>query len=104
MFDHSNIVPHHSLNKIIDALDGIQLGDTPNALQTAALKLLAVRYRKTNVSDQGMINLWLNGPDAGQPVVELAVPVAEPYHSEAVLQTVVQHQGLLRVLPQGLLR
>ena len=46
MFDHSNTVPFHSLNKITDALDGIQLGDTPNAVQASALKLLAVRYRK----------------------------------------------------------
>ena len=59
MFDHSNIVPHHSLNKITDALDGIQLGDTPNEVQASALKLLAVRYRKTNVNEQAMINLWL---------------------------------------------
>ena len=41
MFDHSNTVPFHSLNKITDALDGIQLGDTPNAVQASALKLLA---------------------------------------------------------------
>ena len=80
MFDHSNTVPFHSLNKITDALDGIQLGDTPNAVQASALKLLAVRYRKTNLGDQAMINLWLNGPDAGQPVVDetsMAAAVAQ---------------------------
>ena len=80
MFDHSNTVPFHSLNKITDALYGIQLGDTPNAVQASALKLLAVRYRKTNLGDQAMINLWLNGPDAGQPVVDetsMAAAVAQ---------------------------
>ena len=80
MFDHSNTVPYHSLNKITDALEGIQLGDTPVPVQASALKLLAVRYRKTNLGDQAMINLWLNGPDAGQPVVDetsMAAAVAQ---------------------------
>ena len=58
MFDHSNIVPHHSLNKITDALDGIQLGDTPNEVQASALKLLAVRYQRKRASHDQPLVEW----------------------------------------------
>jgi len=92
MFDHSNKIPPHSLMKITDALELIQLGDAPNAIQSSALKLLAVRYGKGTMTEQEMINLWLSGPDAGQPVVDESSMAAAVVQLEETMTKKIQPQ------------
>ena len=63
MFDHSNKIRR----ELLDKLAGItEIGQELQAAERAALKQLAVAYRKpVSTSTDDLVNLWLYGPDGG---------------------------------------
>jgi cobaltochelatase CobS len=72
-YNHSNNLSAQNLSVLSDALSGVALGLEPNAHQLAALRKLAVLYKRAPSMDtDALIRLWLDGPDASANVVSVS--------------------------------